>query len=189
MENLELLKSNGLLTLQLRSKSINNWNEFLSYIRNLPYGRTSNRTDLGTVIKENKGTCSSKHALVKKVADENKINGVELIMCIYKMNSMNTPGIGGEIANNNLTYIPEAHCYIKIKDRKIDLTSLKSDLSRIKNDVLNEVAIKPFQVGKYKVDYHKKYIKEWISENWLSVTFDEIWSIRERCIKNLENKK
>jgi len=62
MENLELLKSNGLLTLQLRSKSINNWNEFLSYIRNLPYGRTSNRTDLGTVIKENKGTCSSKHA-------------------------------------------------------------------------------------------------------------------------------
>jgi len=43
--------------------------------------------------------------------------------------------------------------------------------------------------GKYKVDYHKKYIKEWISENSLSVTFDEIWSIREKCIKNLENKK
>lgn len=188
MENLEL-NSKGLLTLELRSRSVNNWNEFLSYIRNLPYGRTSNRTDLKTVIKENKGTCSSKHALVKKIADENDIKGVELIMCIYKMNSMNTPGIGDEIVNNNLTYIPEAHCYIKIKNEKIDLTSPDSDLSRINSDVLNEVSIKPFQVVEYKVNYHKNFIKDWIAENSLSFTFDKIWSIREKCIKNLEYNK
>jgi len=64
----------------------------------LPYGRTANRTDLSLVISEQKGTCSSKHALLKEVADLNGIKGIDLIIGIYKMSEANTPGIGDELS-------------------------------------------------------------------------------------------
>ena len=48
-------------------------------------------------MKENKGTCSSKHAFLKKVADWNNIKNVKLILGMYQMNELNTQKIGNTI--------------------------------------------------------------------------------------------
>ncbi len=63
------LNSKDKLTLLIKGKNIFTWNELTHFIRHLPYGRNSNRTDLSLVIKEQKGTCSSKHALLKEIAN------------------------------------------------------------------------------------------------------------------------
>ena len=64
-----------------------------NYIHKLPYGRNSNRYDLELVIKEKKGTCSSKHAYLKQVAIENGLEQLSLWIGIYKMNTKNTKSI------------------------------------------------------------------------------------------------
>ena len=181
------LKSDKLLTQELKTKGIKSWVKFLDFVRDLPYGRTSNRTNLITVLKENKGTCSSKHALIKSVADENEIPNVKLILCMYKMTPKNTNGIGDEIVEKKLSYIPEAHCYVKISNENYDFTNQASDLERLKDDILEEVEIAPHQVGEFKVVFHKDYIKRWLREQRLNQEFEEIWKIRERCIQNLSN--
>ena len=160
--------------------------DLIEKVKNIPYGRNSNRDDFSLVISENKGTCSSKHAYLKDFANKNNIQNVQLIIGIYKMNETNT-NIGNLLSQNNIAYIPEAHCYLKINDKIIDATSKDSDLNKIKEDLINEIEIEPFQVGNFKVNYHQEFIKKWLLETNLIFSFDEIWKIREKCITKLSN--
>ena len=68
------LTSKDKLTQLAKNKGINTWNELTTYVKSLPYGRNNNRFEFGLVFSEGKGTCSSKHALLKKIAD---LMGVE----------------------------------------------------------------------------------------------------------------
>jgi len=73
------LNSDDQLTKLIKSKGINSWNILTEYIASLPYGRTSNRANFKLVISEKKGSCSSKHALLKKIADLNGIPNIKPI--------------------------------------------------------------------------------------------------------------
>lgn len=177
--------ANAAYTEKLKYHDIYDFQTLLSFVKNLPYGRNTNRQDLYLVISERKGTCSSKHAFLKTVAMENNFSEVKLVLGIYKMNETNTPKIFPALSENDLDYIPEAHCYLKYKNERIDVTSATSDFARIKNDILEEIEIIPEQVIKFKVDFHKSYIKRWLQENELNFTFEEIWELREKCIENI----
>ena len=181
------LSANDELTQQLVAIGVKTWSDLVQFIQTLPYGRTANRTDLSLVISERKGTCSSKHALLKKVADLNNIAGIELVIGIYKMNEVNTPGIGSELSDNGLSYIPEAHCYLKINNQQKDYTSIDSTFQKIQKDLLEELAIKPEQIAQFKVDYHQQYLKAWIAEEQIPMSFEDAWQIREICIQQLSN--
>ncbi len=180
------LNSNDELTQLIISKNIKSWPAFLEAIRKLPYGRNSSRTDFSLVLKEGKGTCSSKHALLKKVADLNGIPGVKLILGIYYMSRHNTPRIGNALDGHPFDGIPEAHCYLKINEKRIDATAINSDIGKIVSDLELEIEISPEQVIQYKVNFHKNYMKTWLQKNDLPYSLDEIWAIREDCIRNLE---
>ena len=175
------------LTALIKEKEIKNWSDLIEYTRKLPYGRNLNREDFSLVIKENKGTCSSKHSFLKKVADLNEFENVKLILGMYRMDNLNTPKIGNTILENGLEYIPEAHCYLKLNNQRIDITSNNSDIENLIDDIIEEIEIKPEQVNKFKVDYHKQYLHNWINENEIEMGFDKIWEIREQCIKKLES--
>ena len=179
------LTSKEPLTQLLLSKEIFSWNEAIKFIQNIPYGRNESRTDFSLVISENKGTCSSKHALLKEIAIQNHIPNVQLIIGLYKMNQQNTPKIGSILSDNQLTFIPEAHCYLKINDDYLDITSKEAEFDAIKNVILEEIEIEPYQVGDFKIEYHQNYLKDWMSKNEISFSFDQIWEIREKCIENI----
>ncbi len=168
---------------------LENWDTLLTHVRNLPYGRNAERTNFDLVLQEAKGTCSSKHALLKKLADENKISGVQLILAIYKMNGLNTPGIGEQLSQSGLAYVPEAHCYLKINGKRLDLTNASSDINRLAADILEEQEIAPEQVGQYKIDFHQNYLRKWIEESKIDQSFEEVWSIRESCIAALSSEE
>jgi hypothetical protein len=160
--------------------------ELIENVKNIPYGRNSNRKDFSLVISENKGTCSSKHAFLKDFANKNNIPDVDLIIGIYKMNETNTK-IGTILKENNLDYLPEAHCYLKVNGNVIDATNNEANFEKLRNDILEEIIIEPDQVGDFKVKYHQNFLKIWITKNKISFTFEEIWNIREKCIQKLSN--
>jgi hypothetical protein len=180
------LTSKDELTKLVLELGINNWNDLLLYVKNIPYGRNANREDLSLVLKENKGTCSSKHAFLKEVANQNKIPNIKLVIGIYKMNESNT-NIGVILTDNNIDFIPEAHCYLKIDEIRVDCTTPKSDFSKIEKAILEEIEIEPCQVGKFKIEYHQTFIKNWLDESNAAITFDQLWAIREQCITFLSH--
>ncbi len=187
------LKSTDNLTSLTTSLGIKTWNELTKYIQNLPYGRNANRHDLSLILAEQKGTCSSKHAFLKKIADLNKIENVKLYIGIYKMNPSNTPKIGNILLENEfgyqLNYIPEAHCYLKIDGIEQDFTDNNSDFEKLRNDILEEIEIEVHQVNEFKINYHQNFLKNWLENQNKKpdfvINFNNLWQLREKCIANL----
>lgn len=155
------------------------------YIQALPYGRNSDRTRPELVLEEGRGTCSSKHAFLRMVAVESGHPEVKLVMGLYNMNAVNTPGIGNALVEAGLAFIPEAHCYLKWQGNRIDLTNTQSDIHRIEEDILSETEIEAWQVGEWKVNAHQQFLRNWIGEVGLDIGFEEVWAVREGCIANL----
>ncbi len=175
------------LSILVRKSNILFWEDIVTHIQHLPYGRNANRYDLSLAFKEQKGTCSSKHAFLAELANENNIDSIQLVLGMYQMNSENT-NIGNTIANSGLDYIPEAHCYLKIDQKRLDITSSNSSFEKIQNVLLKEIEIRPKDVAEYKVAYHKKFLKKWLHTENIPLTFDDVWNIREQCIAFLSKK-
>lgn len=154
-------------------------------VKNLAYKRISDSNNLRLVLQEKCGTCSSKHGFVKKVAEEQKWDQVKLILLMFKMNEGNTPGIGTIISDNGLLYLPEAHCIIEIEGVTFDLTNSLGSLNIGAKDILLRKEIQSNQIGAWKREFHRNYLKEWVDIQTLDLDFDKLWELREQCILNL----
>jgi hypothetical protein len=96
------------------------------FIKNLPYGRNENKDSLATVFRDNRGTCSTKHALLRQLAIENNANNVRLKLAVFKMTKDNTPEVGDTLNKYGLQYIPEAHNYLTVDGEIVDCTKQNS---------------------------------------------------------------
>ncbi len=186
MSNFEL-NSELLLGKSFQKLEINSFFEAMKYVKNLPYGRNSNREDFVLVLTENKGTCSSKHALLKSLADENSQFEFKLMLGIFKMNGINTPKVKETLNKFGIEYIPEAHNYLKINSIIYDCTTEISSEINFLPDLLEEMEINPEDVSTKKVEIHQNFLKNWCEKN--SFKLEEIWGIREQCISDLGSKK
>ena len=166
-------------------KGITTFQQAMEFIHHLPYGRNADRADYRLVLAEGKGTCSTKHALLKGLAMEIGEDGVQLFVGMYKMSEDNTIGVGKVLETANLSYIPEAHCYLKIDGQRVDVTKLQSDISKVEKVLLEELEIMPEDIGDFKVEYHQNFITKWIQRMELKYSFEEVWRIREACIEAL----
>jgi hypothetical protein len=152
------------------------------FINQLPYGRNSDRADFRLVLREHRGTCSTKHALLAALAIEQKLP-VRLTLGIYEMNERNTPGVGAVLMRSGLASIPEAHCYLVFGGERVDVTRSLTDPGEPIAEFLHEETIAPAQIGRYKLEYHQNHLRQWSAGKGLR--FDEVWQIRESCIAAL----
>jgi hypothetical protein len=156
------------------------------YVKQLPYKRNSHKLNLLVVLKENCGTCSTKHGLLYALAKENKAVMWKLILCLYEMNATNTPPAKRVLDKYQLTAIPEAHNYLKCNEQKYDFTFPNSEIF-IDDAILFETEIIETQLGDYKAAFHKKYLTQWCNKNKATkYSAGELWKIREEIIENLE---
>ena len=157
------------------------------YTQALPYGRNSHPGDPLIVLTEKRGTCSTKHALLRRLAIEQNLD-IVLVLGIYEMSEQNTPGVGAVLAKYALATLPEAHCYLRMAGNRIDVTgpAYRGLLEPIA-DFLHEEDIDPTQITNYKTDLHKQYLSRWIADNGGlgGRSLADIWKIREECIASL----
>ncbi|OUS00863.1 hypothetical protein A9Q86_08915 [Flavobacteriales bacterium 33_180_T64] len=180
-KNFKLSKRHSLSKLCIE-KGHTDFDSLFNYIKQLPYGRNSNRGDYTLVLKENKGTCATKHAFLKAIALENNFDALKLYLGIFKMNAINTPKIASILKANHLKYIPEAHCYLKHCNNLLDITFGTENHTSFRNTLLYENAISPEQIGNYKINLHQTFLKTWIKKEQLHLSFEDLWNIRESCI-------
>ena len=180
------IKSSGQISSRFTERNILTFQQAALFIRHLPYGRNLNKNDLTSVFADNCGTCSTKHAILKQLADENNFKELRLIIGLFKMNGINTPPVSTTLEFNDLEYIPEAHCYLKYNNDILDYTKPNSDAADFINDIIEEVEIKPNQITDFKVNFHKNYLTACLENNHqIKLTFDDIWKVREQCIQDL----
>lgn len=186
-DNLDFdIKPNGTISRTFLAHNISTFIEATAFVRQLKYGRNKNKADLTTIFTENCGTCSTKHALLKQLADENNFDNLKLITGLFRMNSSNTPKISATLAQHKLDYIPEAHNYLKCQDQILDFTNKSSKPVDFEDELIEESEINIDQITDFKVKYHKQYLTNWLNEQkTINLTLDELWKIREQCIADL----
>ncbi|HMQ05734.1 MAG TPA: hypothetical protein PKC30_00465 [Saprospiraceae bacterium] len=179
------IENKGPVSQLFLDKGIDTFQKALKFLRSIPYGRTSNKKDFSLVVLENKGTCSTKHALLSTLSKEQGWDQIELYLCFFRMKEENTPGIDSILKQQNLVYIPEAHCVIFDSEKFLDITSQEATFERIKTDLLFMEKINPEDVVDYKEKKHKGYIRRWKKEMKISQSFKNLWETREACITSL----
>lgn len=148
------------------------------YVWRLPYGRTADRSDYRLVLEEGRGTCSTKHALLAGLARDHG-RPVNLVLGIYEMDGDNTPGVGPVLRRHGLGAVPEAHCYLAHRGAGIDLTH-NDRVAEPTVSFLWVEKIEPDQIGGYKVERHRRFVRGWAEERGLD--FEFVWRVREECI-------
>ncbi len=182
------ITSSQQISQQFISKNILSFSEAADFIMHLPYGRNANKNALLTVFTDGCGTCGTKYALLKALAQENNFSDLKLIMAIVKMNAKNTPEVKDTLEKNGMTYIPEAHNYLKYNNSIYDYTKPNFASTKDPENILEEVEILPEQITDFKVTYHKNFLQSWLSNNpQIKLTLNELWIIREQCIQDLGN--
>ncbi|MCG9731861.1 hypothetical protein L1D44_18900 [Shewanella sp. Isolate13] len=172
--------SDSPISRQFKLKGVSTFHEACDFIWRLPYGRT-NHQDLIAVLSERKGTCSSKHRLLKALVDELDIEGVELKIGIYLMHESNTPGVGSVMNLSEFDSIPEAHCYLHYDNRRIDLTRSDVVASESISNFLVEVTVEAETLPEFKEPFHYQYIVDKYGDERAKA----VWACREQCIAAL----
>lgn len=175
----------GPLSSECVDRGIISFQSLIEWVEQLPYKRNSNRADFLLVFDEECGACSTKHALVKSVADENGWTAVELFLGQYEMSEETNPGVGLILHQNQLDFIPEAHVFLKIDGRIVDLTGLPIGVNSFELSLTNAHIIEPYQIGDYKVKWQENMLTNF--GNIFNKSLDELNRIRENCLLLLKD--
>ncbi|MCI3938521.1 hypothetical protein MQX03_15075 [Chryseobacterium aahli] len=189
MKNFIIHKDKGIISNEFLNRNITDFHSASKYVSELPYKRNSDKNNIQCVFNDLGGTCSTKHAILRKLALENDQQDVKLILGIFKMNVAYTQKIKSTLEKFNLNYIPEAHNYLKIDDEYFDFTKPNSNYTDFKSKLLIEREIEFNEIIEEKISFHKDFLKKWILDKNIPYNLDEIWNIREQCIKDLQKNE
>ncbi|MGC4058126.1 MAG: hypothetical protein QM743_08410 [Chitinophagaceae bacterium] len=169
-----------------RNRGLNDLHTAAAFIRQLPYGRNPDKHRPETIFTDGCATCSTKHAILKNLALEHDWDEIGLFIGIFRMNGTNTPKVKEVLDANRLQHIPEAHCYLKINGEILDITTVQSGPEQFVPDLMEELEILPSQITDFKIAYHKAILRIWLESNpEHALSLDQIWSVREQCIRSL----
>jgi hypothetical protein len=175
------INQNGPASKAFLKLGLTNFTQACQYIANLKYKRISDKSNPLLVLQEQCGTCSSKHALLKMLAEENGQEQIKLKISIYKMTNQDTPKLKGVIPEN-LEFVPEAHSYLLFQGKKLDFT--RANATHLKDEqILQEYEVSSKKMLDQKDKIHQEFIKDFGLKHNLDP--EEIWQIRERCIEKL----
>lgn len=111
----------GVISNKFLSLGIHTFIEACRYVHTLPYGYNSDRDDLMILFKENKGTCTTKHAVIANLAVELNIP-IEKNVGIYAMTEEIVSGTKKILKKYDLPYVPMIHCFLVYGKYRVDLS-------------------------------------------------------------------
>jgi hypothetical protein len=115
------ITESGIISEKFIGLGIVRFRDACRYVQRLPYGYNTTRDDRLIIFKENKGNCTTKHAVIASLAEELKIPIYKYIG-IYAMNEQVVTGTKAILKKYNLPYIPMIHCFLVYENSKVDLT-------------------------------------------------------------------
>lgn len=91
------------------------------YVKAMPYGSNSNNEDSLILFEENRGTCTTKHGAIARLATELELK-VYKNLGFYRLNDEIVTGVNAIIQPYGLSFIPQIHCFLRYREFCVDLT-------------------------------------------------------------------
>lgn len=180
------IQPSGAVSNNFLDSNITDFQSACEFIAQLPYKRNLQKEDVMCVFKDNGGTCSTKHAVLRKLAMEQNQLNVKLTLGIFKMDAIYSSKIQATLEKHQLAYIPEAHNYLKIGTEYFDFTTPNSNYESFQSNILVEQEIEYNEITAKKVAIHKAFLEAWKISEKIDYSLSEIWQIREQCISDLQ---
>jgi hypothetical protein len=116
-----LIETAGSISNQFLNMGIKNFHSACRHVHALPYGYNSNRDDLMILFKENKGSCTTKHAVIATLAAELGLK-IKKHIGIYAMTEALVSGTRHILDRYHLPYLPMVHCFLVFQNDRVDLS-------------------------------------------------------------------
>ncbi|MFP4072280.1 MAG: hypothetical protein ACLFTB_09535 [Desulfovibrionales bacterium] len=115
------LAQHGKVTQAFLNRGIRSFQAACRWTRDLPYGFNSRRESM-VVFEEGRGTCTTKHGIIARLAEEQSL-AVHKHLVFYRLDDSIVTGVGDIIGPAGLAFIPQAHCILKYGPHCVDLTA------------------------------------------------------------------
>ena len=115
------ISGSGVISQKFSGLTINTFLDACRYVHELPYGYNSDKDDLMILFKDNRGTCTCKHAVIGTLAAELDIP-IDKHVGIYRMTAEIATGTDAILQKYNLPYVPMLHCFLVYDIYRVDLT-------------------------------------------------------------------
>ena len=180
------LTGNGPLSAAVQALDLKSFAGVAEFIRRLSYGRVADEESQAAILRARRGTCSSKHRFLARLAHECGRLDVSLTIGLYEMSERNTPGVGTVLATAGVDVITEAHCYLTCESQRYDFTGLAVGQVSPFDSLMDERSVAPDDLPAVKLKYHQEAIARWATQ--VGLDFERAWQLREECIASLANK-
>lgn len=111
----------GMISQQFLDMRISSFRAACEFVHQLPYGYNTDRDAPMGLFEEGRGTCTTKHAVIATLAQEQD-RPIHKKIGIYAMNEALVTGTGAILSKYALPYLPMVHCFLAYKSFRVDLT-------------------------------------------------------------------
>lgn len=178
----------GIISTEFLSLGIDRFIEACRYVHELPYDYNSDRDDIMILFKENKGTCTTKHAVIATLAVELNLAIVKNIG-IYAMTEEIVTGTNDILAQYKLPYVPMVHCFLVYGEYRVDLSEGNDNGKNKSIEVfLHSQPVEPNLSAKDEYILYRNVLKNYIltREEMGGVNIAQILHAREDGLKQLK---
>lgn len=151
----------------------------VDHVQALPYGRNESRSHFA-VFDEGRGTCSTKHALLKELALEQGWDDVVLVLGMVHLDPSH-PVAGPVMQQHGVPLLIDAHCVLDIAGEVIDVTF--PDATEPTLPLVEQSPIHPDDIMQDKARRHRAYLTKVAEQQALDA--DSLWAAREAYIAAL----
>lgn len=116
-----VIRPSGVVSEQFLSRQITSFRKACYWVKALPYGSNSHNEDSLILFEEGQGTCTTKHGVVARLAQEQNLN-VYKNLGFYRLNDEIVTGVNALLSVYGLSFIPQIHCFLAYEASRIDLT-------------------------------------------------------------------
>lgn len=174
----------GEVSKQFLSKNVRTFRRAIEYVYKLQYAPPSEPFNFHLVLKEERGTCSTRHALLVALAKELGLP-INLGLAIYNLTPQRFPELKDILQKFNIPYIPESHNFMVYNNIFLDITFPGDCKILLPSEVNQEEKILPEQIINYKIEVHKKYLEKWYKENDFNFSMEEFNEAHRQCVTKL----
>lgn len=102
-------------------KGISSFRAACRAVKAMPYGHNSNSENSLILFEEGRGTCTTKHGAIARLAQELDLP-IHKILGFYHLNDTIVTGVDEIIRPYGLSFIPQVHCFLQYESYRVDLT-------------------------------------------------------------------
>ncbi|NEQ46186.1 MAG: hypothetical protein F6K00_22660 [Leptolyngbya sp. SIOISBB] len=115
------LHAHGVVSEKFLQRGLKTFHDACCWTRDLPYGANSNSEDSLILFEEGCGTCTTKHGVIARLAQEHDLP-IHKNLGFYRLNDDIVTGVNPILASYDLDFIPQIHCFLVYENCRVDLT-------------------------------------------------------------------